>query len=120
MLRAGIARPRGRLYDRSMPAERTATSRRWVAISGLAACLAFVLSFVIAAGAPEAIRSDEAILDWYSDSSNQYRFVLGAFSAGLGVMAFLVFVVGFKKLLQDAGSEDVLAEIAYAAGLLLA
>lgn len=96
------------------------SSGRWVAIAGLLACLTFVLSFLIPLGAPEAIRSDEKILDWYLHSTNQYRFVVAAFTAGIGSMAFLVFVVGFRRLLVARHGDDALSDVVYAAGLVVA
>lgn len=93
-----------------------APRERWVGVAGLAFCALFILSFLVAFGAPEAIRSDEAILAWYLDSTNQLRFVLGTMIGGLGGIALLVFIVGLRRML---GASDVLVELAYAAGLVL-
>jgi hypothetical protein len=93
------------------------TSSRWVGVAGLVLVLSFVMSFLVGGIAPEAIRSDETILDWYSDSVNQYRFVAGAMIGGILGTSFLVFIVGFRRMLTDARAPEVLVELAYAAGL---
>jgi len=90
---------------------------RWVGAAGLVLVLSFVVSFLVGGSAPEAIRSDEEILDWYSDSTNQYRFVAGAMIGGILGIAFLVFLVGFRRLLAAARASEVLVELAFAAGL---
>jgi hypothetical protein len=90
-----------------------------VGAAGLVLVATLVLSFLVAYGAPEAIRSDEAILDWYLDSANQLRFLLGAMIGGVGVLALLVFVVGLRRLLADAGAAEGLVELGYAAGVVL-
>jgi hypothetical protein len=95
------------------------TTSRWVGIAGVVFVLANVVSFLIAFGAPEAIRSDEAIIGWYSDSVNQYRFLAALMIGGILGISMLVFIVGFRKVLTDARASEVLVELAYAAGLVL-
>jgi hypothetical protein len=56
-------------------------------------------SFVIAFGAPEALRSDEKISDWYRGSTNQYRFLVASMIAGLGVIAINVYLFAVWVLL---------------------
>ncbi len=90
---------------------------RWVGIAGLVLVLSFVVSFFVGGRAPEAIRSDETILDWYSDSVNQYRFVAGAMIGGILGIALLVFIIGFRRMLAEARAPEVLVELTYAAGL---
>ena len=93
--------------------------QRWVGAAGLLMCAAFILSFVIAFGAPEAIRSDEQILDWYLDSTNQLRFVLGTLVGALGGLALVVFIVGLRRMLSEAGAPEALVEVAYVGGIVL-
>jgi hypothetical protein len=92
---------------------------RWVGIAGLVVCAASILGFVVAFGAPEAIRNDQRILDWYGDSTNQFRFLGAAMIGGLGGTALVVFVVGFRQMLAEAGAADLTAEVAYVSGIVL-
>lgn len=92
---------------------------RWVGVAGLVLVAASILSFVVAFGAPEAIRSDEKILDWYLDSTNQLRFMIGTMIGGIGGIALVVFIVGLRRLLAEAAAPDVLVELVFAAGLVL-
>ena len=97
---------------------------RWVGASGLLLVVLLICSFVVYSGggfgAPEADRSDATILDWYTDSGNQVRVLLAAMIGGLAVLAFLVFLVGFRRLLEEAGAPGALAEVSYVGGLVLA
>jgi len=99
------------------PSHEATVGYRWVGVAGLVLVVSFVVSFLVGGSAPEAIRSDEKILDWYSESTNQYRFLAGAMIGGLLGISFLVFIVGFKRMLTDAHAPEVLVELAYAAGL---
>jgi hypothetical protein len=94
------------------------TTSRWVGVAGLTFCVSLILGFVIAFGAPEAIRSDEQILDWYLDSTNQTRFIVATMLGGIGG-AFVVFIIGLRKMLAEAGAADVLVEVGYLGGLIL-
>ena len=100
------------------------TSSRWVGVAGLLVTVWLVLSFVIVSGgqlgAPEANRSDATILDWYTDSGNQTRYLLGAMIGGIATIAFLVFLVGLRTMLEQAGAPSVLVELAYVGGLIVA
>ena len=100
------------------------STARWVGVAGLVLVALLILSFVIVSGgqlgAPEANRSDATILDWYTDSGNQVRYLLGAMIGGIAVIAFLVFLIGFRRLLEQAQAEAVLVELAYVGGLVLA
>jgi hypothetical protein len=102
-----------------MPPHGARAGSRWVGLAGLTFCGLFILSFVVAFGAPEAMRSDEKILDWYLDSTNQTRFLVATMIGGLGGIAFLVFLVGLRRKLAEADAPDVLVELVYAAGLIL-
>jgi hypothetical protein len=98
--------------------QEASASYRWVGLAGLVLVVSLVASILIAFGAPEAIRSDEKILDWYLDSTNQYRFVIGTMIGEIiGGTALLVFIIGFRRMLAGADAPDVLVELAYAAGL---
>ena len=101
----------------------TATGR-WVGVAGLALVVLFILSWQVASGgglgAPEADRSDATILDWYTDSGNQFRYVLAAMIGGIAVVAFLVFLVGLRGLLEQAGAAGSIVELAYVGGLMVA
>lgn len=97
----------------------SASERRWVGAAGLVVCAGAIVSFLVAFGAPEAIRSDETILDWYLDSTNQLRSIVGTMIGGIGVLALLVFVIGLRRLLSAAGASELLSELVYAAGLVL-
>ena len=94
-------------------------TRRWVGAAGLVLGATTILSFLVAFGAPEAIRSDERILDWYGDSSNQLRFIVATLIGGLGGLALVVFIVGLKRMLDSAGAPGLLAEVAYVGGIVL-
>jgi len=103
----------------------TAAARdRWIGVAGLLLPALLILSFVIVSGgqlgAPEANRSDATILDWYADSGNQVRYPLGAMIAGIAVIALLVFLVGLRRMLEEAGAPGVLVELSYVGGLVLA
>lgn len=97
---------------------------RWVGVAGLVLVALLVLSFLIASGghfgAPEADRSDATILDWYTDSGNQARYLLAAMIGGIAVIAFLVFLVGLRGMLEEAGAPGALVELSYAGGLVMA
>jgi len=99
-------------------------SSRLVGVAGFLLTGLLVLSFVIVSGgklgAPEANRSDATILDWYTDSGNQGRYVVGAMVGGIAVIAFLAFLVGFRRMIEEAGGPPVLVELAYVGGLILA
>jgi hypothetical protein len=90
---------------------------RWVGVAGLLVAVSVLASFVVAFGAPEAIRGDDAITEWYRNSTNQYRFLVASMIAGLGVIALLVFVIGFRRFLAERGAPALLVEVAYAASL---
>jgi hypothetical protein len=102
----------------------TLSGYRWVGLSGLALFVLLILSWQIVSGggfgAPEADRSDATILDWYTDSGNQVRYLLGAMISGIAVVFVLVFLVGFRRMLEQAGAPAVLVELAYVGGLVLA
>ncbi|MGH3136438.1 MAG: hypothetical protein ACRDPV_08095 [Gaiellaceae bacterium] len=97
---------------------------RWVGVAGLLLVALLILSFAIVSGdglgAPEANRSDATILDWYTDSGNQVRYLLGAMIGGSAVVAFLVFLTGFRRMLEGASASAVLVELSYLGGLTLA
>lgn len=97
---------------------------RWVGTAGLFLVALLISSFAIVSGgqfgAPEANRSDATILAWYTDSGNQTRYLLGAMIGGIAVIAFLVFLVGFRGMLQEAGAPGTLVELSYVGGLILA
>jgi hypothetical protein len=97
---------------------------RSVGVAGLAVTALLILSFAVvsggAFGAPEANRSDATIVEWYTDAGNQVRYLLGAIIAGLAVVAFLVFLVGFRRMLEEARASAPLVELSYAGGLVLA
>jgi hypothetical protein len=96
---------------------------RWVGVAGALVPVLLVLSSVLVTGgggAPEADRSDATILEWYSDSGNQVRYVLGAVVAALAVLALLVFLVGLRVALESAHAPRAATELAYAGGLVLA
>jgi len=96
---------------------------RWVGVAGLLVAALLILSFLVAAGpfgAPEANRSDATILDWYTDSGNQLRFVAGSMIAAFATIAFLVFLVGFRGMLEESGAVGVLVELSYVGGLIVA
>lgn len=101
------------------PSHEASASYRWVGVAGLVLVASLILSFLIPFGAPEAIRDDATILDWYSNATNQMRFVIASVIAGIGVMAFLVFLVGFRRQLAAADGDETLVEVAYAAGLIV-
>ena len=88
-----------------------------VGIAGIVVVATLVVSYVVAVGAPEAIRTDEKILDWYGETSNQFRFLAAAMIGGVGDLALLVFVVGLRQSLHAAGARGLLFEVGYAAGL---
>ena len=99
-------------------------SSRWVGVAGLLLTALLILSFAIASGgqlgAPEANRSDATILDWYTDSGNQVRYLIGAMIGGLAVIAFLVFLVGLRRMLEEVRAPGALVELSYVGGLMLA
>ena len=99
-------------------------SSRWVGVAGLLLVGLLVVSFAIVSGgqlgAPEANRSDATILDWYTDSGNQLRYVVGAMIGGIALLAFLVFLVGLRRMLEEAGAQGALVELSYVGGLVLA
>jgi hypothetical protein len=98
-----------------------AVGYRWVGVAGVVVAALLIGSFAIVfPGAPEADRSNETILDWYDDSANQARYVVVAVLGGLAVIAFLVFLVGFRGLLLDIGARATLVDLAYAGGLAFA
>jgi len=105
-------------------ASRTAVNTHdwWVGVAGLLVPALLILSFAIVSGgelgAPEADKSDATILAWYTDSGNQVRYVVGAMIGGVAVIAFLVFLIGFRRLLEKAGGSPVLVEVAYVGGLI--
>lgn len=102
----------------------TLSGYRWVGVSGLALVALLILSWQVASGgglgAPEADKSDATILGWYTDSGNQVRYVLGAMIGGAAVIAFLVFLVGLRGMLEAAGASGTLVELAYVGGLVVA
>jgi hypothetical protein len=98
-------------------------SSRWVGVAGLLVPALLIASFVIVSGgglgAPEANRSDATILDWYGDSGNQVRYLLGSMLTGIAVIAVLAFLVGFRRMLHDAGAPGALVELSYVGGVVL-
>jgi hypothetical protein len=92
---------------------------RWVGAAGLVFFVLDVLSFAIAS-APEANESDATILDWYTDSTNQWRFIIGAFLAALALTAFVVFITGLRQLLAETRASPLLVELSFTAGLVVA
>ncbi len=106
------------------PRQAAAAQDRWVGAAGIALTALLILSFAIVSGgqlgAPEANRSDATILEWYTDSGNQLRYVLGAVIGGIAIIAFLVFLVGLRRMLERGRAPAVLAELAYVGGLIVA
>ena len=99
-------------------------TRRQVGVAGLLLVGLTILSFVVTSGghfgAPEADRSDATILDWYTDSGNQARYLLAAMIGGIAVVAFLVFLVGLRRMLELAGASATLIELFYLGGVVVA
>ena len=96
------------------------TGERWVGVAGLVLVASSILSIVVAFGAPEAIRSDQAILDWYLDSTNQLRFIVATtMIGGIAGIALVVFIVGLRRTLAQAGAADALGEVGYVGGIVL-
>jgi hypothetical protein len=79
-----------------------AGSARWIGVAGLIGCGLGILAFAIAV-APEADVSDEKLLDWYGKSGNQARFLASSIILATSLMAIIIFVVGLKRLLAEAG-----------------
>jgi nitrate reductase NapE component len=70
---------------------------------------------------PEADQSDAAILDYYTDSGSRAREYVSAILIGLGIVVFLIFVVGLRDVLARAvGERSSLPNLAFAGGLAFA
>ena len=66
--------------------------------------------------APEADDSDMTILDYYTDSGNQVKQMISVVILTTALVALLVFVVGMRGLLVDAGAPSSLADLALVGG----
>jgi hypothetical protein len=66
--------------------------------------------------APEADDSDMTILDYYTDSGNQVKQMISVIILTTALVALLVFVVGMRGLLLDAGAPSSLADLALVGG----
>lgn len=93
------------------------TSSRWIGVAGLIGCALETIAFAIAI-APEADVGDEKLVEWYSDSGNQARFLASSISVATSLMAIIIFVVGLKRLLAEAGAPGVLVDLTLVAGVL--
>jgi hypothetical protein len=93
------------------------TSARWIGVAGLVGCGLAIVAIAIAS-APEADASDEKLLDRYGNSGNQVRFLASSVVIATSLMAIIIFVVGLKRLLAEAGAPGVLVDVTLVAGVL--
>jgi hypothetical protein len=94
-------------------------SSRRAGLSGLAFIVITVVVFALTTG-PEANASDQAILDFFSDSTTQVTMIAGTVLTGAAGLAFLAFVTSLRALLISAGSDDWWTQLAYGSGLVCA
>jgi hypothetical protein len=78
-----------------------------------------VIGFVVQGTPAEATASDTEIIDYYTDSGNQFRQTLGATLIGVGLLCFLGFITGLRAATaaQASNSEAPLPQLAFASGL---
>lgn len=92
-------------------------ARHSVAISGIAVALLFGVGSAIwglgmpAPGAPAA-----EVVDFYRERSD--RIVIGATLSMLAIAAFVMFAAALRRVLLDAGGDDVLATTAFGGAVL--
>lgn len=92
-------------------------ARRRAAWSGSAVAVLFgVGSAIWALDMPEDGTSVAGIVDFYHDTAD--RIVVGASLGLLGIAAFLLFAAALRRVLIDAGGDDVLATTAFGGALL--
>jgi hypothetical protein len=89
---------------------------RWIAVAGLIFVGLLIVAIAIGT-APEAEKSDAAILDYYEDSGNQAKQIVAALLMTIGLTSFLVFATGLRLLLVEAGAPPPFPDLAFAGGL---
>jgi hypothetical protein len=88
---------------------------RWTAIACFLSIALLLVAFIVGS-APEADASDATILDYYRDGGNQAKQIVAVLLT-LGVFAFVVFVVGLRVRLVEAGAAVPWPDLVFAGGL---
>jgi hypothetical protein len=92
-------------------------AQRHAALSGTAVAVLFGLGSTIwALDMPEDGTPTAEIVDFYRDTAD--RIVVGASLSLLGIAAFVWFAAALRRVLIDAGGDDVLATTAFGGALL--
>jgi hypothetical protein len=94
------------------------TSERWAGAAGLGFIALTVAAEAIARKPNEPTTRDQQLLDFYSDSGNQYRLYAAAVIAVAAGMLFLWFLVGLREgLLAAEGVNAAAMTIGFAAAI---
>jgi hypothetical protein len=93
-------------------------SSRLGGVAGIAYVAAVVVGSLVAGGPDEGPASNAKLLDYYSDSGNQWRAFVGALVVGVAAIAFLWYLLVLCERLTPAGAPwPPLVRLAFASGV---
>jgi len=97
---------------------------KWAAIAGIVFGVLFVVGLIMVSDTPDNSDSDETIINWYADSSNQQKELIGAYIMVVAGIAAVTFVtIGLKPRVEAASrnqGDAALAALVQPAALLMA
>lgn len=75
----------------------------WVRWSGIGFGVLFLVGWITLTFTWDDNATDQEIIDWYGDSGNRVRQMVGAYLTALAGVAFVVFTTGLTQLIPKAG-----------------
>lgn len=91
--------------------------QRWIPLTGIVFVVLFLVVVMIGFG-PDTSKSDEYLLNWFSDSGHQTTQVVEAYLLGLAGVAFLLFMHRLRSTVAAAeGTDQRFAPIIWAGAI---
>jgi hypothetical protein len=92
---------------------------RWGGGGGILFAVAFVVGILLMTDTPEGDAPDTEWLDYYADSGNRWKIIVGALALALSTIGLIIFLSALRERLRDAPGTQWLSTVMLASGLVL-